>query len=67
MDTTEKNLTTYPTIHNSVKIFATIIGKSRDQIQVSLQFNILSKTITEFMFAMFINLTNSIKISSCSI
>lgn len=37
MDEKEKDLTTcYPIIHNSVKIFAAITGKSRDQIQVSL-------------------------------
>lgn len=37
MDDREKDLVTYyPIIHNSVEIFAAIIGKSRDQVEVRL-------------------------------
>lgn len=37
MDEKEKDLAIcYPVIHNSMKIFAAITGKSRDQVQVSL-------------------------------
>jgi len=34
MDEREKDLVTcYPTIHNSVEIFAALTGKSRDQVE----------------------------------
>jgi len=34
MDERKKDLVTcYPTIHNSVKIFAALTGKSRDQVE----------------------------------